>query len=132
MKSFIGFSLLIRRQYIKVYISYNEKRGELMKKQTIFYGLSLAALAAGAYAVSKSDQKYNNHLTTIVKNTKHSAALKGFKYLGSWTTIPGQNSNPEVFHFGFNYLDQNGQHQSEEFWINTQTQRIMKHQLITL
>ncbi len=92
-----------------------------MKKQTIFYGLSLAALAAGAYAVSKSDQKYNNHLTTIVKNTKHSAALKGFKYLGSWTTIPGQNSNPEVFHFGFNYLDQNGQHQSEEFWINTQT-----------
>lgn len=103
-----------------------------MKKQTILYSLTLAALAAGTYAAYKSNSKYEKYLTAIVKDTKHSTAMKDYKYLGSWSLFPTSESNDEIFRFGFNYLDPNGNHKSEEFWINSATKGILKHQIISL
>ncbi|GAD15672.1 hypothetical protein ABC628_09955 [Lentilactobacillus otakiensis] len=103
-----------------------------MKKQTILYGLSLAALAASTYAAHKSNQNYEKYLAAIVKDTKESAPLKGFKYMGSWSVLPNPDSDVDVFHFGFNYLDQNGDNKIEEFWVNGTTKKILKHQLVSL
>ncbi|MEE8823971.1 hypothetical protein LASUN_16070 [Lentilactobacillus sunkii] len=103
-----------------------------MKKQTILYSLTLAALAAGTYAAYRSNAKYEKYLTAIVKDTKHSTAMKGYKYMGSWSIFPSSDSNTAIFQFGFNYLDQNGNHKTEEFWINSATKGLVKHQVVSL
>lgn len=103
-----------------------------MEKHTILYGLSIAALAATTYAAHKSNRNYEKYLSAIVKDTKESALLKGFKYMGSWRILPDPGSNGDLFHFGFNYLDQNGDNKAEEFWVNTTTKKILKHRLISL
>ncbi|GAA2972307.1 hypothetical protein [Lentilactobacillus parakefiri] len=102
-----------------------------MKKQTVFYALSLAALAASTYIVAKSDRKHETFLAAIIKDTKQSAALKGFKYIGSWSILPATESTA-IFHFGFNYLNANGDRKAEAFWVDQASQQVVKHQIITL
>ena len=103
----------------------------MMKKQTVFYGLALAALAGSAYIVAKSDRKHEKFLAAIVKDTKQSAALKGFKYIGSWSILPTTDST-QLFHFGFNYLNPEGDRKTEEFWVDQTSQQVVKHQVMTL
>ncbi|MCW4397676.1 hypothetical protein LDJ81_01370 [Lentilactobacillus parabuchneri] len=59
-----------------------------MKKQTLFYGISLAALAASYYALSKSNKSREKYFAAIVKNTRELATLKDLQYLGSWSIEP--------------------------------------------
>lgn len=103
-----------------------------MKKQTLFYGISLAALAASYYALSKSNKSREKYFAAIVKNTRELATLKDLQYLGGWSIEPLPDQMNVPFHFGYNFVDNNGQLRSEEYWVNDATGKILNHQVVQL
>ncbi|GHP12931.1 hypothetical protein YK48G_03560 [Lentilactobacillus fungorum] len=103
-----------------------------MKKQTLFYTLSLVTATTCLYIQSRKKHHQQRFLDQIVQHAKRQRPLKHERYLGSWQLPPRRDCAPADFHFGLNYQDNHGQISSQQFWADSQTGQILGYQLIKL